>query len=245
MAETTEKKKGGRPRKTETQATAAKVEQPEAEKPAEGAAQTPAPVTTFTEEQVQAMIAEAVAKAMAQQPKPQPQIVQIAADVERVQFVYMAEVADDNQQDFGPNGMYGRIVGKTGFFSVPKSDLSRVMDAPFRMMLQRRWIVVVSGLTDEEREAYGVNYAEGEVLTDKAFLRMVELGDKMLEIYPKLCAGHREMVAKRYFEAYMSDNPAVTRDIVVELNSMSRKLDGGDGAFSKIIEMMNEADLQK
>ena len=239
MADTTKKR-------TYTKKTAAKPEnKPEAESvdvPA-AAEQDAKAALTFTEEQVQAMIAEAVAKAVAQAQKPQ--IVQIAADVERVQFLYMAEVADDNHQEFGPNGMYGQITGKTGFFSVPKSDLSRVMDSMFRLMMQRRWIIVVSGLTDEEREAYGVAYKEGEYLDERAFTRMVELGDKMVEIYPKLCPGHREMVAKRYYESYMSGKKQVSRDVVVELNAISRKLDGGDGAFAKIIAAMNEDDLNK
>ena len=230
MAETTTKK-GTRTRKTAETAAAAESKAAPAEK-------------TFTEADVQAMIAEAVAKAIAQA-QPQPQIVQIAADVERVEFLYMAEVADDNQQDFGPNGMYGRIIGKTGTFSVPKNELSRVMDAPFRMMMDRRWIIVVDGMTDEEREAYGVDYREDEVLTKRAFTKMIELGDKILDIFPKLCKGHREMVAKRYYEEYVSGNPAVRRDVVVDLNAMSRKLDGGDGAFARIIEGMNEADLHK
>ena len=244
MAETTAKKR------TTTKKTAA------AEKKVPDAAQNTGEVKAdaveapkervFTEADVQRMVAEAVAKAMAGvQAQQAPQIVQVAADVERVQFLYMAEVADDNVYEIGPGGMYGRIVGKTGSFTVPKTDLSRVMDSMFRLFLEKRWIIVVSGLSDEEREAYGVDYREGEVLDKRAFTRMVELGDKMLEIYPQLCKGHREMVAKRFFEAYMSGNPAIRRDVVVELNSASRRIDGGDGAFAKIIEAMNEADLKK
>lgn len=244
MAETTTKKRTTTTtRKTSTakKATEAKAEEVKAvEEPVVEAKEAP---KMFSEADVQAMIAKAVAEAVAQAQKPQ--IVQVTApDSERVQFLYMAEVADDNIYEIGPGGMYGRIVGKTGTFSVPKADLSRAMDSMFRMMLERRWIIAVSGLTDEEREAYGVNYRDGEVLDKRAFTRMVEIGDQMLEIFPNLCAGHREMVAKRYYEAYVSKNPAVTRELVVELNKISRKLDGGDGKFVKIIEMMNEADLK-
>ena len=62
--------------------------------------------------------------------------------------------------------------------------------------------MIVSGLTEEEKQAFNVDYREGEVLDRKAFGRLVELGEEMLEIYPKLCKGHREMVAKRYYEAH-------------------------------------------
>ena len=238
MAETTTKKRTSTTtRKTSTtkKATEAKAEEVKAvEEPVVEAKEAP---KMFSEADVQAMIAKAVAEAVAQAQKPQ--IVQITTpESERVQFLYMDEVADDNKQDFGPNGMFGSVTGNRGYFSVPKADLSRAMDGMFRMLLERRRLIVVSGLTDEEREAFGVNYRDGEVLDEQAFTRMVEIGDQMLEIFPNLCAGHREMVAKRYYEAYVSKNPAVTRELVVELNKISRKLDGGDG------EMMNEADLK-
>ena len=48
---------------------------------------------TFTEEEVQAMIAKAVAQAQAQ---AAPQVVQISQNVEKVHFLWQAEVADDN-----------------------------------------------------------------------------------------------------------------------------------------------------
>lgn len=225
-----------------------------AEKPAaevkEVKAEAPAAPATFTEDQVQAMIAAAVAKATAEAAEAfkaqqsAPQIVQIAADTEKVHFLWQAEVSDENVFEVGPNGMYGRIVGKTGSFFVPKSDLSRVMDAMFRLLLQKRWIIAVDGLSDEEREAYGVAYKEGEILDKKGFARMVELGDGMLEIYPKLCAGHREMVAKRYHEAYLNRSQYVTREIVVELNRLSKQLGSKEGDFTDIIEAMNASDLQ-
>lgn len=207
----------------------------------------PAPAT-FTEAQVQEMIAAAVAKATAEAAetlKAQgPQIIQVTADAEKVRFIWQAEVSDENVYEVGPNGMYGRIIGKTGTFFVPKSDLSRVMDSMFRFLLKKRWIIAVDGLTDDEREAYDVNYKEGELLDKKAFARMVELGDGMLEIYQKLCQGHREMVAKRYHEAYLDKSPYVTREIVVELNRMSKELGSKTGDFADIIEAMNAADLK-
>ena len=174
-----------------------------------------------------------------------PQVIQVTTpESERVLFLFEAEVADDNIYLVGENGMYGRITGKTGSFYIPKSDISRVMDHMFRQMLDNRWIIAVSGLTDEEREAYGVNYKEGEILDKKAFARMVELGDEMLEIYPKLCAGHKEMVAKRYYEAYKAGNPKVTRDLVVKLNKLSKEAGSEKGDFSAIIELMNASDME-
>lgn len=203
----------------------------------------PAEEPKFTQEQVQAMIAEAVAKAMASAQKPQ--VIQVAPDTEKVRFLFQAEVSDDNVYEIGPQGMYGRIVGKTGSFFVPKSDLSRVMDSMFRLLLEKRWIIAVDGLTDEERDAYGVAYREGELLDKKGFAKMVELGDKILDIYPHLCQGHREMVAKRYHEAYQNKSMFVKRDVVVALNSMSKQFGSKDGDFVDIIEAMNQADISR
>ena len=182
---------------------------------------------------------------MLKQAQSAPQVVQVAPqETEKVHCLFEAEVADDNIFSIGENGRYGRIIGKMGSFFVPKSELSSVMDAQFRSMLENRWIIIVSGLTEEEREAFGVDYKEGEYLDKKAFSKMVDMGNEILEIYPKLCRGHQEMVAKRYYEAYLNGNPKVTRELVVELNKLSKK-DGSDkGDFIGIIELMNEADTK-
>ena len=171
-----------------------------------------------------------------------PQVVQVNADVERVHFMWMAEVADDNVVAFGENGMYGRIQGKSGSFWVPKPDISRVLDSAAKLYLEKRWLIVVSGLDEEEREALGVNYKEGELLDRQAFQKLVEMGDDIIDIYPHLCKGHREMVAKRYLEAYNSHSGIVTRSRVVKLNQLSKELGSEKGDFTPIIEAMNEAD---
>lgn len=167
------------------------------------------------------------------------QIVVTAPDSgERVHLLWQAEVADDNVIEFGDGGMYGRIVGKTGSIYVPKNDLSRILDAANRLYLDRRWLIVVSGLTDDEREALGVAYKDGEILDKKAFQKLLELDqDELLEIYPELCESHKEMIAKRFYEAYASGK-AVKRDIVVALNNIAPV-----EAFKAIINGMNEADL--
>ena len=188
---------------------------------------------------MQVMLEQAQATAAAS-----PVIQMAVPETERVHFIFEAEVADDNVFSIGENGMYGRITGKTGSFYIPKSDLSRVNDGLFRQLLDKRWIIAVSGLTDDERDALGLDYKEGEYLDKKAFAKMVDLGEEMLEIYPNLCEGHREMVAKRYYEAYKAGNPKVTRDIVTKLNVLSKEAGSVKGDFITIIEMMNEADAQ-
>ena len=173
-----------------------------------------------------------------------PQVVQVMADTEKVHFLWQAEVSDSNVVHFGDGGMYGRIVGKTGSFYVPKSDLSRVLTEVNRLHLKRRWLIIVSGLDDEERVALGVDYKEGELLDKRAFAKMVDLGDEILEIYPALCDGHKKMVAQRYAEAFHKNNPNVTRERVLALNAMSKEAGSEKGDFTPIIEMMNQRDAE-
>ena len=171
-----------------------------------------------------------------------PQIVQVSPSGERVHFVWMGEVADDNIIEFGPGGIYGRIEGKTGSFMVPKDDLSRVLTSLNRSLLEKRWLMIVSGLTEEEKQAFNVDYREGEVLDRKAFGRLVELGEEMLDIYPKLCKGHREMVAKRYYEAWGRRDRHITRELITKLNEQSKELGSAEGDFKDILLEMNAAD---
>lgn len=174
----------------------------------------------------------------------QPQVIQVMGEAgEKVQFLWQAPVADDNIVKFGQGGMYGRIVGKTGTFFVPKNDISRVMDEKVRKFLDRRWLLVVSGLNEDEREALGVNYKEGEILDKKAFGRVVELEEAILDFYPDLCDSHKEMVAKSYHEAFEKGSKHVKRSVLVELNKMSKEA-GRKGDFADIIEVMNAKELE-
>lgn len=172
-----------------------------------------------------------------------PQVIQVAADTERVYFLWQADVADYNLVTFGPNGMYGSITGKTGTFSVPKNELSRILDTRTRNYLDRRWLVVVDGLTDEERESLGVLYRDGETLDRRAFAHMVELNkEDICEIYDKLCQSHKEMVARNYYEAWNEKNEAVTRDKVIALRNLTRDAGLDIQAFQQILLEMNAAE---
>ena len=169
-----------------------------------------------------------------------PTVVQVSAETERVRFLWQAEVANENIKTFGEGGMFGRIVGKTGSFYVPKSDLARVMDAENRLFLDKRWLIVVSGFDEEEREALGVNYHDGELLDRRAFEKMVELGDELLELYPELCEGHKVMVAQRYREAFDRGSPHVTRERVTALRDMAQTAHITPNPFTSILQEMNK-----
>lgn len=175
-----------------------------------------------------------------------PQVIQVAPDTERVYFLWQAEVADYNLVTFGPGGMYGSITGKTGTFSVPKNELSRILDDRTRRFIEKRWLIVVDGLTDDERESLGVAYRDGEILDKKAFQKMVELPtEEICDIYRKLCQSHREMVGRRFYEAYQSRNGNVTRDKVIALRNLNRDLGLDVQAFQQILKEMNASEEEE
>lgn len=203
----------------------------------------------FTEDEVKEMIAaaardavqEATANLQAQFASQQPQVVQVMADTEKVTMLYMCECADDNVVTFGPGGSLGRITGKTGQLIIPKNQWSQFYSEFVRKMLDQRVLIVVSGLDDDEREMYGLNYQEGETLDRKAFSKMLDLGDGLLDIFPQLCAAHKEMVARRFVTAFQQgDSRAMNRNLIVALNDMT-----DDDLFLPIIEGLNAKDAKK
>ena len=169
----------------------------------------------------------------------QPQVITVPVSTEKVHFLWQAEVADDNKVMFGQGGRLGSVTGKRGEFYVPKSEFTSMMDEQCRWFMDKRWLIVLDGLTEDEREAYGVNYKDGEYLDREAFRKIIEMGDKILEIYPNLCEGNKIMVAQRYLEAYQKNSPLVNRETVIKLNEMSKDKKCPRGYFIQIIEGLN------
>ena len=195
--------------------------------------------------------AEAVAKAMAE---VKPQVVQVMADTEKVTLRWCAPVADDNLAVFGPNGMYGTVTGKNGTVMVPKSEWSRFYDETARRLIERRWLVVLSGMTDEERAVYHCAYRKGEVLDETAFRCAVTMGDKLLDIFDDLCTEHQEMVAKAYYDAWeRGEVGADSRDLLKKLNAKNKARYAGEpkedprrkGMFRPVLDALNSAEAEE
>lgn len=175
----------------------------------------------------------------------QPQVIQVAADTEKVTLRFQSECAQDNVASFGPGGLYGQITGQTGTLMVPKNEWSRFMTDQVRYLLKTRQLIVLSGMDEDERELYGVNYKEGELLDRKAFQKILDMGKDLVDIFPDLCRSHQEMVAKRFTEAfYNGDSRAMDRDLLVKLNEITKE-DGQKGMFTKLISLLNKQDEEE
>lgn len=174
-----------------------------------------------------------------------PHVVQVMADTEKVVLRFQAEVADDNVAAFGPEGMYGQVTGKTGTITVPKSEWSRFYNESVRNMIYRRWLIVLSGMDEQERELYGCNYKPGEILDELAFHKLLDLGRDLIAVFPALCDTHKEMVASRFLTAWMDgDSRAMDRDLIVALNELSKDDTHKKGMFQPIIEGLNARDAE-
>lgn len=177
-----------------------------------------------------------------------PSVIQVSANIEKVCFLWQAEVANENVVSFGGGGRdFGKITGKTGIIYVPKNEISMFLDTKTRFYIQKRWLIVLDGLDEDERKALGMDYKEGEILNRDDFANIVEFGSKIVDVFPKLCASHQEIVAKRYSEAWQSEEPTVKgmvkRENVVALNNICKTAKNGITAFTEIIKDMNDEEL--
>lgn len=180
-------------------------------------------------------------------------VVQVQASVPVVKLRFQSECSDHNVVNFGVNGKFGSITGKSGTFSVTKEAFGgEFRDALVQSLLASRELIVLDGLTDEERELYGVNYKKGEVLEEKVFRKITSMGKEILDIYDDLCESHKIMLARRYMEEFERNPKKVDRSIIVELNERSKaeykNLPDGDpkkkGLFIAVLEAMNKHDAE-
>lgn len=180
--------------------------------------------TTFTEEQVQAMIAKAVAEATAQFHKDSGE--------QMVTLLYLAEVSPENTLIL-PG--YGSLRPHS-YLEVSKREFgSKFMSALARKLIERRHLLVVDGLTKDERQRWGCDYKSGEVLDERVFDKMLDYStEEIADIFRHLCREHQEFVAKRFITAHERKDNRVSLAKVRALNQISKE--SGEELFRPIIE---------
>lgn len=202
---------------------------------------------TFTLEQVQKLIEEALAKRDAEIKESKPMVQNDGV----VTMIYQDEVNDASQILLGPNGKYGMITGKHATITVQKRDfISDFRTTMVQYLLKNRNLIVIDGLTDEERKIYGLEYKQGEYLEPAVYERLIDMGDEVVGIFDKLHPTWQEMIATKFIEAYENGTLKCSRDALMALNKMSKKNYAGfgkddprrKGAFYAIIHQMNAAD---
>ena len=209
---------------------------------------------TFTKEEVNNLIAEAVAKAVADAlAKAQTNVVKVSAEKEFGRMLYLDDCSNDNELFFGPNRKFGSITGPVGYINVAKDDwLGEFRDNLVQSLLKSRKLIVLDGLTDEERKLHDVEYQDGEVMDEKLFRSLLDHIKELPEIYKKLCPAMKQIVATQFQTAYDANDPRVirNREIVVQLNKISKKDFAGasendprrEGLFVNIVRGLNKND---
>ena len=187
---------------------------------------------TYTEKQVDELIKKAVKQALEE--NQAQTIVQVSKE-EYVTVLLITAVADDTSVSVGEIGKINRA-GNT--LDIEKKTFLQCMGNPVvDTLLRKRKLIVVNGLTDEERERFGLLYEEGELLTQKAYFKLLDFTrEEIVSIFEKLCDEHKRVVAKMYMTAYFDRNDnRVNLETVRDLNRLSKSVEK-DGLFKTIID---------
>lgn len=159
-----------------------------------------------------------------------------------VKILYLDSCIPTNQIPIGGGRM---ITGTNKIFSVTLTDFEGTFQTPLIMqLLKARKFIVLDGLTEDQRQQYGVDYAEGEIIKNEGmFDYMLSCPvSQAAEIFSALCPSHREMVAARVHEAYERGDNRLSRERIEALNDISKAdFEDGRGAFTDILKAMNEA----
>lgn len=173
-------------------------------------------------DKAQAMISEMIAKAIAAQPTVQ-NFVAVPTKEEMVTLLYMGEVPEGTTVYLGK---LGEMQGRGGTRDIPKKEFFQNITTPVLRRLKDRRLVVLNGLTDDERDRYGVNYTDGELLDVSIYQKLFELDiDKICEIFDKACYRHKKIIVSMIIDAYELNDPRVTQSLVSKLNTISKKTD--------------------
>ena len=192
--------------------------------------------------------AEAAKPKEAEKPvEPVVQAVYVTPNEKMVQCIYIDSVIPNNEIIIG-NGR--KISGSGRVFSVPLSEFESTFITPLiAKLIKTRRIIVLDGLTDEQRSLYDCEYAENEVIRREGvfdFFFKKEIPEAA-EIFGSLCAEHQELVAASFMDAYLNDGSPLKRYVsrarVVALNNISKEKHNGEGIFKPMLEALNAEDV--
>lgn len=225
MAETKTKKT------TKTKKAAPVAEKPVAEeKPAE---------KTFSKAEVDALVSEAIAKALegvktdGESASPAP-VIHIQKE-ETVTLMFAGTMATGCVLSLGELGAIHRSYGTV---DVPKSVFLQKRTYLIDKLLDKRVLVVLNGLTAEEKERFGLVYKDGELLTATEFYKILDFSaDELAKLFTHLCEEHARIVARTFIDAYENGDARVTQEKVKKLNALSKKIDK-DGLLTPVLEDM-------
>lgn len=194
---------------------------------------------TFTESEVNKLLEEAAKKAVEAYiaSHPATPVVQVTTKNEdMVTLLYMGNVANGSTVHLGDK--LGDIMGRGGTRTVSKTVFFENMTPNVLNRLKDRRLIVVDGLTDEERERYGVNYESGELAGKDVYFKLLDYdADKVVDIFSKACFRHKQLIASLYADAYNAHDNRINQLLIERLQTASKAVDK-DGMFTAILKDM-------
>ena len=216
--------------KTSTESTVV-IETTETPKTAEAEEITPAEEKKYTESDVDRIVKDAIA-AYAKNAAEATE-----KEAKYVTVMYLGAIASGTTVSLGKLGTFN----KPGVpRNIPRDIFLENLGRPVvDHLISARRLIVLDGLTDEERERYGLDYSESEVLSKNAFFKLLDYNKATIcDIFSKMCVQHKRLIAKIYHTAYFENHDARVRaETVKALNVLSKK-DEKSGMFALILEDM-------
>lgn len=149
-----------------------------------------------------------------------------------VTLLYMGIVAEGSMVSLGDK--LGEIAGRGGVRKFPKSLFLENMNTAVIKRLKDRRLVVIDGLSDNEKERFGVNYTDGELVGKDVYYKLLDWdSSKVIEIFRNACMKHKQLIASLYAEAYNKGDNRINLPLIKKLNKVSKEYDS-DGMFTAI-----------
>ena len=99
-------------------------------------------------------------------------------------------------------------------------------------------MIVVDGLSDDERERYGVKYTDNELASVDIYYKLLSYDeDKIINIFKNVCDSHKTIIASLFKTAYMAHDNRINQPLIERLNKASKAVDA-NGMFSDILKDM-------
>ena len=148
---------------------------------------------TYTKDELDAIVKKAVEDALKSMQTEHNSDDKIVVNREEMLTIYFfGVVAPGTSVQFGN---IGTIPSAGTPIDISKKDFFKGMSLPVQRLLESRIVIVAAGLTADERKRYGLDYKDGEVLTQDEFFDILNYGAKKLaERYEKLCPQHKKIV---------------------------------------------------
>ena len=139
----------------------------------------------FTRSEVESIVSAAVKKAISDYDNEHRTDTVVYNKEEYVTLLYIGAIADGTVVSLGKLGQINKA-GSTR--DIPKKEFLQGMTIAVEKMLENRSLIVVNGLTKDELERFGLDYKEGELLTQEADYKLLNYSDsEITAIFRKLC----------------------------------------------------------